>query len=134
MSTVRPEFTRVDCTTAMPSPIRGQPDPTRSRREGEGPTVTHIRMGRGMVAVKRYESEGSKNKKPLTSPIVRSSPSSPVETIPGQEPKRKWYNPSLLSRKRNVSLGGVSGAQDIQSWANAVQFQESWDEIPQVSA
>ncbi|KAF8608884.1 hypothetical protein BDV93DRAFT_518931 [Ceratobasidium sp. AG-I] len=132
MSTVRPGFTRGDPATLVTSSLtRDQPDPSRTRQEAGSPTVTHIRMGRGMVAVKRYESEGSKSKRPFTPPFTRSSPSSPVEIIPGQETKRKWYNTPLLGRKRNVSLGSVRGTRDVQSWANAVRAQESWDEITQ---
>lgn len=135
MNTTRPEFVRPDpMATVAPSNTRAQADLAHHRREAGSPTVTHIRMGRGMVAVKRYENEGSIKKRSSKPLLTRSSPSSPVETAPGQEPKRKWYSPSLLKRKRNVSLSGVGGPQDIKSWADGVRTEEPWDEATRVSA
>ncbi|QRV79337.1 hypothetical protein RhiJN_07352 [Ceratobasidium sp. AG-Ba] len=99
----------------------------------------HVRMGRGLVKVRRYESEaGRGSKRSPTSPI------SPVSTddneILGPSQKRRWFQVPL--RRRNISVGGIptdkyvsSSAKrgEIKSWVD-MQARERWDsqERPEV--
>jgi hypothetical protein len=107
-------------------------------------TVEHVRMGRGLVKVIRYENEAHRGKRPPVSPVSPASASSPLSdgTNPGQSSRRKWFNTPLL-RRRNVSLGGglpttkdlstSTRHGDIKSWVNT-QVREGWDLASRVSA
>jgi hypothetical protein len=106
-------------------------------------TAKHVRMGRGLVKVTRYENEVHRGKRSPVSPVSLAA-SSPLgdDASPGQSPRRKWFNTPIL-RRRNVSLGGglpitkdlsMSARRgDIKSWVDT-QVQEGWNLASQVGA
>ncbi|KAG8737516.1 hypothetical protein FRC10_008096 [Ceratobasidium sp. 414] len=113
---------------------RGAPSSNRS-----GPASAdsgHIRMGRGLVKVKKYEEEASRGSKwSPTSPTSSTSPTSPTPisgALGGSI--QKWFQPLL--RSRNVSFGGASPREndllvsvkrgEIKSWVSRQPHHEMW--------
>jgi hypothetical protein len=126
MNTEESSFIHVEVSSNA-SQSYGQGIPSPSSQEAPAHPVTHIRMGRGMVAVARYEKNTPKSQRPTTSllvpPAARSNDSAPspvdFEMSPGGTTKRKWYRPSIR-RRRNTSLQGDSAAP-----ANRTKTSES---------
>ncbi|KAG9104371.1 hypothetical protein FRC06_003177 [Ceratobasidium sp. 370] len=142
MSNTGSDSARVAATT---STRHGTPSSNRS--EPTSADSGHIRMGRGLVKVKRYEKEASRgsNWSPTspTSPASVASPTSPVPPTPTSSPlegqerafRRRWFQPPFM-RRRNVSFGAVSSGGDdllasvkrgeIKSWVSRQPHHGMW--------
>ncbi|KAG9097728.1 hypothetical protein FS749_005661 [Ceratobasidium sp. UAMH 11750] len=138
MSNAGSDFVHVAATRSI-----GHGTPSTSRSEPASADSEHIRIGRSLVKVKRYQNEASRGSRwPPTSPTSPASPTpltpipSPTEgTIQERAFKRKWFQPPFI-RRRNVSLGGISPGGDdllvpakrgeIRSWVSGQPHHGMW--------